>query len=54
MTKILDPDERVIFVGKLTGRTNREIAEGLGKSPDAVRMIWNRARERLVSRGVIE
>ena len=37
----------------MLGRRNREIGEDLGKSADAVRMIWNRARERLLSMGIL-
>jgi DNA-directed RNA polymerase specialized sigma24 family protein len=50
----LGPEERAILAGLLAGRNYREIAEKLGKTPDGVRMAWNRAREKLVRRGVIE
>lgn len=49
----LTPDELTIFEGRLAGRTNQEIGDALGKAPDAVRMIWNRAREKLVQRGIL-
>ena len=47
----LGPEERAILEGRLAGRTNKEIGEKLGKSADAVRMIWNRAREKLADSG---
>lgn len=50
---LLDPDEQAILEGRLAGRTNQEIADELGKTPDAVRMAWNRARERLVAQGIL-
>ena len=49
----LNAEEMDIFEGRILGRTNREIGEDLGKSADAVRMIWNRARERLLSMGIL-
>ena len=54
LTGELSEEERAIFDGRLEGRTNQEIAESLEKSPDAVRMIWNRARTRLTEHGVLE
>ena len=50
----LSDEEQAILKGRLEGRTNKEIAEKMGKSPDAVRMAWNRARENLVAKGVLE
>jgi len=50
---VLSPDELAILEGRLAGRTNQEIADETGKTADAVRMTWNRAREKLVSRGLI-
>ena len=50
----LSEEEFVILDGRLSGRTNQEIAESLNKSADAVRMTWNRARQRLIERGIIE
>jgi RNA polymerase sigma factor (sigma-70 family) len=50
----LSPEELAILEGRLSGKTNKEIAAGLGKSPDAVRMTWNRARQHLVERGLLE
>jgi DNA-directed RNA polymerase specialized sigma24 family protein len=49
----LDRDEMAILEGRLAGRTNAEIAAELGTTADAVRMKWNRARERLVRAGEI-
>ena len=49
----LTPEELAILEGRLAGRTNQEIANELEKSPDAIRMTWNRAREKLVSRGLL-
>ena len=46
-------DERFILEGRLLGRTNQEIARDLGTTADAVRMIWNRSRQRLVNRGIL-
>jgi len=46
-------DESRILEGLLAGRTYAEIAAELGKTADAVRMTWNRARARLESRGVL-
>ena len=37
----------------LAGKTNAEIATAQGKSPDAIRMSWNRARQKLIERGLI-
>ena len=50
----LSEDERVVFEGRLLGWTYHEIADQLGKSEDAVRMIWTRARERLIQLGVVD
>lgn len=50
----LTKEELAILEGRLAGRTNQEIAEELGKSPDAVRMTWNRARDTLVQRGILK
>ena len=50
----LTREEFAIFEGRIGGRTNAEIAEELDKSPDAVRMTWNRARDRLVQRGIVD
>ena len=50
----LTDEEQLIFEGHLLGRTNAEMAKELGRTPDAVRMIWFRARERLARRGIIE
>ena len=50
----LSEEDAAILRGRLEGRTNKEIAERLGKTPDAVRMSWNRAREQLVAKGVLE
>jgi len=50
----LTEEEAAILRGRLEGRTNKEIAGRLGKSPDAVRMAWNRARHELVAKGVLE
>ena len=49
----LSPDEEAILEGRLVGRSYPEIAQDLGKSPDAVRVMWGRARERLRKRGLI-
>jgi len=46
-------EERTILEGRLLGRTDREIADDLGKSPDAVRMIWQRARARMVQQKIL-
>ncbi|MHC4471807.1 MAG: RNA polymerase sigma factor [Planctomycetota bacterium] len=50
----LTPEQRQIFEGRLIGKTNKEIGEALGKTADAVRMEWNRARQHLVSRGILD
>ena len=50
---VLNAEELEIFEGRMLGRTNREIGEDLGKRADAVRMIWNRARERLLNKGIL-
>ena len=50
----LTPDEQAILEARLSGNTNIEIAERLGKQPDAIRMTWNRARTKLIERGVFE
>ncbi|MHC4958185.1 MAG: RNA polymerase sigma factor [Planctomycetota bacterium] len=50
----LDDEERAIFEGRLLGKTNAEIAADLGKSPDGVRMTWNRARQRLTEIGILK
>lgn len=49
----LSPDEEAILEGRLVGRSYPEIAEDLGKSADAVRVMWGRARERLRERGLV-
>ncbi len=49
----LGPDEEAILEGRLLGRSYPEIARDLGKSADAVRVMWGRARERLRERGLI-
>ena len=49
----MSEEERFILEGRLMGRTDREIGEDLGKTPDAVRMIWSRSRKRLVGRGIL-
>lgn len=49
----LDAEEMAILEGRLAGRTNEEIAAELGTTADAVRMRWNRARDRLVRAGRI-
>ncbi|MHC4959336.1 MAG: RNA polymerase sigma factor [Planctomycetota bacterium] len=49
----LDEEERFILEGRLLGRTFGEIATDLDKTPDAVRMIWNRSRDRMVERGIV-
>jgi RNA polymerase sigma factor (sigma-70 family) len=53
MEGALGEEERAILEGLLAGRGYAEIAGELGKSPDAVRMAWNRARERLVAGGIL-
>jgi RNA polymerase sigma factor (sigma-70 family) len=53
LEQALEKEELVILEGRLAGRTNQEIAEELGKSADAVRMTWNRAREKLVAQGIL-
>ena len=50
---VLNAEELEIFEGRMLGRTNREIGEDLDKTADAVRMIWNRARERLLNKGIL-
>lgn len=50
----LTDEEQLIFDGHVLGRTNAEIARDLGRTPDAVRMIWFRARERLARLGIVE
>jgi DNA-directed RNA polymerase specialized sigma24 family protein len=52
--RALDAEEMAIFRGRIAGRSNVEIAAQLGKTPDAVRMIWVRARAKLVRDGVLE
>jgi RNA polymerase sigma factor (sigma-70 family) len=54
LEEALTQEEIEVFEGRLAGRTNQDIGERVGKSPDAVRMLWNRAREKLVERGVLE
>jgi RNA polymerase sigma factor (sigma-70 family) len=54
LEQVLEKDELAILEGRLAGRTNKEVANDLGKTPDAVRMTWNRAREKLVQRGILE
>jgi len=49
----LDEEEQAILEGRLMGLTNREIADRLGKTADAVRMVWNRSRSRLVQRQIL-
>lgn len=49
----LSDEERTVFEGRLQGQTNAEIAQQLGKNGDAVRMIWNRARERVIRLGLV-
>ena len=48
----LSPEERAILEGRLAGRTNADIGERIGKSADAVRMVWNRARVKLERIGI--
>lgn len=50
----LDPEEMEIFRSRIAGRSHVEIAAKLGKTPDAVRMTWVRARAKLVQNGVLE
>jgi RNA polymerase sigma factor (sigma-70 family) len=54
LEQVLEKDELAILEGRLAGRTNQEIADDLGKQPDAVRMTWNRARDKLVQRGILK
>jgi len=54
LEETLTPDELAILEGRLAGRTNQEIADDTGKSADGVRMTWNRAREKLASRGLLK
>jgi len=49
----LTAEELSILEGRLSGRSNQEIADEIGKTADGVRMAWNRAREKLVSRGLL-
>jgi RNA polymerase sigma factor (sigma-70 family) len=53
LEQALDKEELVILEGRLAGRTNNEIADDLGKTSDAVRMTWNRARDKLVAQGIL-
>ena len=53
LEQALDKEELAILEGRLAGRTNQEIADDLGKTPDAVRMTWNRARDKLVAQGIL-
>ncbi|MHC4954988.1 MAG: RNA polymerase sigma factor [Planctomycetota bacterium] len=50
----LTEEEEYIFDGRLLGLTNTEMARELGRTPDAVRMIWFRARERLARQGIVD
>lgn len=50
----LSREELAILEGRLAGRSNAEIADQLGKSPDGIRMTWNRARKRLVDKGILQ
>ena len=52
--RALNAEEMEIFRGRIAGRSNVEIAAKLGKTPDAVRMTWARARAKLVRDGVLE
>lgn len=54
MEGALGEEERAILEGLLSGRGYAEIAGELGKSPDAVRMAWKRARECLIAQGVLK
>lgn len=54
MEGALGEEERAILEGLLAGRGYAEIAGELDKSPDAIRMAWNRARDRLVAQGVLK
>ena len=49
----LDAEEQAILEGRLMGLTNKEIADRLGKTADAVRMVWNRSRSRIVQRQIL-
>lgn len=49
----LDAEEMAILEGRLAGRTNAEVAAELGTTADAIRMKWNRARDRLMRAGQI-
>jgi RNA polymerase sigma factor (sigma-70 family) len=53
LEQVLDKEELAILEGRLAGRTNQEIADDLGKTPDAVRMTWKRARDKLVAQGIL-
>jgi RNA polymerase sigma factor (sigma-70 family) len=53
LEQVLEREELAILEGRLAGRTNQEIADDLGKTADAVRMTWNRAREKLVAQGIL-
>jgi len=54
MRMVLTPEEESVLEGRLRGLSYIEIANDLGKTPDGVRMLWKRARDRLVERGIIE
>ena len=54
LERVLTRDEMLILEGRLAGKTNREIAKALEKTPDAVRMTWNRARDKLVREGILK
>ncbi len=54
MEGAMGEEERAILEGLLAGRGYAEIAGDLGKSADAVRMAWNRARDRLVAQGILK
>jgi len=54
MEGAMGEEERAILEGLLSGRGYAEIGGELGKSPDAIRMTWNRARDRLVAQGILK
>jgi len=53
LAESLSTEELAILEGRLAGKTNAEIADALEKSPDAIRMSWNRARKKLIERGLV-
>jgi RNA polymerase sigma factor (sigma-70 family) len=53
LIEALSKEELRILEGRLAGRTNVEIADALGKTPDAVRMAWGRARKKLEEKGLL-